>query len=62
MALYYYRAYLTPARNITGGNAYRYLGQIHNSGATSNFCMIGGSVSKMYDGETWDTSIYKLKK
>ena len=61
-ALYHYRAYLNPARNITGGNGYRYLGRVHNSGTTGNFCMIDGSVSKMYDGQTWDTNIYKLKK
>ncbi len=60
--LYHYRAYLCPARNITGGNGYRYLGQAHNSKSTGNFCMIDGSVSRIPDGLTWNTTIYKLKK
>jgi prepilin-type N-terminal cleavage/methylation domain-containing protein/prepilin-type processing-associated H-X9-DG protein len=60
--LYHHRAYLAPTRNITGGNAYRYLGQAHNGGATGNFCMIDGSVSRLTDGQTWDTTIYTLRK
>lgn len=56
------KVYLNPARNITGGNGYRYLGQVHNNGATGNFCMIDGSVNKLFDGQTWDINMYKLKK
>lgn len=56
------RPYLIPTRNITGGNMYRTIGQVHHNGTTSNACMIDGSVSKIFDAQSWNTNIYKLKK